>query len=73
MNDIQKLLDESGAPVETQQLALKLALQIASPLAAAGTGSRIAAMGDGSFLAFLMELLKVLLPILLQLLIPKTP
>jgi len=68
MNEIQKLLDESAIPESVKQQAVTVALQVATPIAYQNT--KIAAGGE--FLALLMELLKLLLPILLELLKPKT-
>ena len=69
MNDLKAILDASTASDEVKVTALKLAFEIAGPIAY--QPSAIAKIGDGQFLALLMELLKVLLPILLQLLVPK--
>lgn len=67
MNEIKKLLDDSGASDSVKQSALTMALQIATSIAYQNTN--LAA--GGQFLALLMELLKLLLPILLELLKPK--
>ena len=71
MSSLQQILDASNASPEVKQAALKLAFEVAAPLVI--KNATISAMGDGTFLQILMELLKILLPILLQLLIPKTP
>jgi hypothetical protein len=71
MNEIQQILDASNAPAEIKQAALKLAFEVAAPIVIQNT--KVAAIGDGTFMTFLIELLKMLLPILLQLLIPKVP
>lgn len=69
MNELQVILDASNAPIEVKQAALRLAFEVAAPLVI--KNATISAMGDGTFLQILMELLKILLPILLQLLMPK--
>ena len=72
MNELQAILDKSTAPEAVKQQALKLAFEIAAPIAYQATRGQANAFGDGTFLALLMELLKMLLPILLQLLVPTT-
>lgn len=67
---IQEILDKSQASPDVKQQALILGVQIATPLAF--TVNKGASFGDGTFLAFLIELLTQLLPILLQLLFPTT-
>lgn len=69
--EILAILAASALPEAMKQNAIQIAISIAAPLAAAGVSNPTAALGDGTFLAFLMELLKMLLPIILQLLIPK--
>lgn len=69
MNELQQIMNASTASAEVKQTAIKLAMEIATPLAYNANPN--AAIGDGKFLAILMELFKVLLPILLQLLTPK--
>lgn len=63
MNEELKALLAGYGP-EKQQAALKLALEISVPIAYKNN----AALGDGQFLLLLIELLKILLPLLLDLL-----
>jgi len=65
MDELQKILDASDASAETKQAALKLAFEVATPIAF----NTSASSAGGQFLALLMELLKLLLPILLKLLV----
>lgn len=68
MNDLQQILAASTAPDHVKQTALTTALQVATPIAYQNT--KLSAGGE--FLSLLMELLKMLLPILLELLRPKS-
>ena len=65
-SELSAILAASDAPVAVKNQALLLALEIATPIAHQ-TASMLA---NGEFLKLLMELLKVLLPILLGLLKP---
>lgn len=64
MNELQTILDGSNATPQQKQAALTTAFQIAVPLAAQATGGQ----AGGEFLALLMEIVKLLLPLLLKLL-----
>lgn len=68
MDEIKKILDASNAPDDVKRQALIVATQVAAPLA--GSVAKGAAFGDGTFLQFFLEIIKQLLPILLQMLFP---
>lgn len=76
MNEIQKLLADSKLSIEIQQSALAIAFQVCMPIAVGMASSESAraarepgsALGDGTFLKILMQLLTQFLPIILQLL-----
>lgn len=68
MDDLLKILDQSDVPAEVKQSALTLSMQIAVPIAY--QSAKLSAAGE--FLTLLIELVKLLLPILLELLKPKT-
>jgi hypothetical protein len=67
MDELKKILNDSSLPDAVKQNALTVALQVATPIAYQTTKTA----AGGEFLALLLELLKMLLPILLQLLVPK--
>jgi len=68
MNEIQEILNKSAAPESVKQQVITVAFQVATPIAYQNTRGA----AGGEFLTILMELLKLLLPILLELLKPKT-
>ena len=67
MEDIKKILDASDASDAVKQQALTLAFQTLTPIAYQVSQNA----AGGQFLALLVELFKLLLPILLELLKPK--
>jgi hypothetical protein len=67
-NDLAQLMAASNAPQDVKEKALEMAISTAVATSTSQFGNVEAALGDGTFLKFLMELLKVLLPILLDLL-----
>lgn len=71
-NEIRDMMQLSTLPEELKQDRYVMAVDHASAIAWARFADPVAAIGDGKFLALLIELLKILLPILLQLLKPKT-
>ncbi len=66
MDEIAVMLKDSGLPKDDQLEAFRTVLPIATQIAS--TQNPNAAFGDGQFLATLMEIIKVLLPIILNIL-----
>lgn len=67
MNELNALFDASDASPEIKTQALRLAFEIAGPIA----NERTKGQAGGEFLMILMEIIKMLLPLLLELLKPK--
>jgi hypothetical protein len=68
VNELQDILSKSSASADVKQKALTVALQVATPIAFDASSKQ----AGGEFFALLLELLKLLLPILLGLLKPTT-
>lgn len=68
MNELKAILDASDASAAVKNQALVLSLEIGIGLA---QKQAAVSAGEGVFFALLMELLKLLLPLLLELLKPK--